>query len=143
MELFTENIPTGWTSTTPTAISQVTLQGRVHSGDSSVNIEDDGILTQVIMDINPGCFYEFSFFAHGEGSQVGITATVNFLAPGGDVLGGMIVINQMDLSDSDRSFGYYRIITTEAPNDATGVRIDFAVDAEGGQSADIDDVSFS
>jgi hypothetical protein len=141
MEDFTDDIPDGWTTTTPDAVTQVTTQGRVHTLDSAVNIEDGGILTQIINDINPGCFYDFSFFARGEGTQVGFTATVNFLTPGGDVLGAEIIVNQFDLPTDNRNFAFYRAYTTMAPLDATGVRIDFTVTANGEQSMDLDDVS--
>lgn len=143
MESFTDNIPTGWTTTTPLLIAQNTAQGRVHTGSSSVNIEDGGILTQNIMGVfNPGCFYEFSFFARGEGAQVSFTATLNFLTPGGDVLGAEIFVRDQDLPDDNRNFTYYRAYTTAAPIGTTGVRIDFEVEAQGQQSMDLDDVSF-
>jgi hypothetical protein len=142
MEAFTGNIPTGWTSATPDEISRVTAQGRVHSGTSAVNMEDGGILTQNITGIQPQCYYEFSFFAHAEGARVGLTATVNFLTPGGDVVGGSITVRERDMPNANREFGYYRLYTTAAPADVTGARIDFSVIAGGRQSADIDDVSF-
>lgn len=141
MESFTNNIPTGWTSTTPTQISQVTAQGSVHSGNSSVQIENAGILTQTISGITAGCAYEFSFFALGQGAQVGLMATVNFVTLGGDVLGGIIAIRQQDIPTDNRNFAYYKIFTTEAPVGVTGARIDFAVTANGEQSLIIDDVS--
>lgn len=141
--MFTANIPTGWTTITSVKISQVTQQGRVHSGNSAVNLKDGAILTKTVTGIHVGCFYEFSFFAHGEGAKVGLTATVNFLTPGGDVLGASITIMQQDMPNSDREFGYYRVITTiAAPAGVTGARIDFLVSADGGQSMDLDDVSF-
>jgi hypothetical protein len=142
MEAFTGNIPTGWTSATPDEISRVTAQGRVHSGTSAVNMEDGGILTQNITGIQPLCYYEFSFFAHAEGARVGLTATVNFLTPGGDVVGGSITVRERDMPNANREFGYYRLYTIAAPADVTGVRIDFSVVAAGNQSVDIDDVSF-
>ncbi len=143
MEDFTDDLPDKWTSITPSAISQEDAQGRVHSGDSSVNIKDGGVLTQVITEINPECFYEFSFFARGEGEQVGLTATINFLTPEGDVLGGIITIRQQDIPTDNRNFAYYKIVTAQAPEDATGARIDFVVTANGQQSLDLDDVSFA
>ncbi|HBR03550.1 MAG TPA: hypothetical protein DD738_13180, partial [Ruminiclostridium sp.] len=142
MEEFTGTVPTGWTSSTPTLISQATAQGRVHTGLSAVSLENGATLTQTITPINPECFYEFSFFAKGEGSQVGFVATVYFLTPGGDVLGAMITAREQDVPDSNRNFSYYRALTSAAPNDATGVRIDFTVTAQGGQSLDLDNVSF-
>ncbi len=140
MEEFMDGIPTGWTSTTPTAISEVNSQGRVHSGESAVNIESEGVLSQTILDINPNCFYEFSFFARGEGAQVAFTATVNFLTPVGDVLGAEVSVRNQDLPTDNRNFAYYKAYTTSAPADVIGVRIDFNISAEGMQSMDLDDV---
>ncbi|HKL94015.1 MAG TPA: hypothetical protein VJZ69_01880 [Clostridia bacterium] len=143
MEQFTDNVPTNWATTTPTAISEEDAQGRVHSGESSVNIGDGGILTQTILGINAGCYYDFSFFARGEGAQVGLIATVTFLTMGGDVPGGTISIRQQDIPTDNRNFAYYRISTTQAPVGVTGVRISFAVTADGEQSLDLDDVSLT
>lgn len=143
MELFTENIPTGWSSSTPAAIAQETAQGRVHSGASAVAISNDGILTQEILGINPGCFYEFSFFARGEGAQVGFTATVTFHTPGGDVPGAAITVRQQDVPNDNRNFSYYRVFTGAAPAGATSATIRFTVTAQGQQSLDLDDVSFA
>lgn len=142
MESFTDDIPTGWTSITPTKISKVTQQGRVHSGSSAVNLEDGAILTKTITGITANCFYAFSFFARGEGAQVGLTATVNFLTPSGDVLGGSVTVRQQDMTNDNRDFAYYRVITIAAPTGVTGARIDFLVSANGEQSMDLDDVSF-
>ncbi len=100
-------------------------------------------MTQTVTPINAGCFYEFSFFARGEGSQVGFTATVNFLTPGGDVLGGTITVRQQDLPNDVRNFAFYQITTTAAPAGVTGARIDFTVTANGAQLLDLDDVSFT
>ncbi len=143
MESFTNNLPTGWSTTTPSAISRVTAQGRVHTGQSAVNIRDNGVLEQNIP-INGGCFYDFSFFARGEGSQVGITATLSFTnAQNLNVLGVQIDIQPQDMPTGNREYGYFRKISIVAPNDATNARIRFVVDAMGQQSADIDDVSLS
>lgn len=143
MESFTDGVPTGWFTTTPNDVSQVTQQGRVHSGNSAVNLADGANLSQIVP-INGGCFYELSFFAHGEGAQVGFTATVNFITPPStETLGLQITVNQQDVPDSDREFEFYRGITTQAPANATLAIIEFTVNADGGQSLDLDDVSFS
>lgn len=143
MEAFTGNVPTGWTTTTSSAVSKVTQQGLVHSGDSAVNLKDGANLSQNIA-ITGGCFYEFSFFAHGEGAQVAVTATVTFTnAQGLSVEGLRITVNAQDIPNSNRDFAYYRGITIQAPNNATNARITFSVTAEGSQSLDVDDVSFS
>ena len=142
MEVFTGDIPTGWTTSTPTAISQQEGNGRVHSGDSAVNIGGDGVLTQVIPLLAGGCAYKFSFFAQGSAEGAGITATVTFLTPGGDVFGGKIVVRDTDLVNSSDSFAYFRMVTQFSPPTTTGARIDFVVTARGGQSINVDDVSF-
>ncbi len=143
MELFTDDIPNGWITTTPDDISEITLQGRVHSGNSSVNLTDGADLSQTIP-ISEGCFYELSFFAHGEGAQVGLEATVTFLIlTDTEVLGLQINVNPQDSSNSNRTFGFYRGITIQAPIGTVGAEIKFAVTAEGNQSLDLDDVSFT
>jgi len=143
METFTNNVPTGWTTTTPAAVSPVSQQGRVHSGNFAVNLADGANLSQRINGITPGCFYEFSFFARGEGAQVGLVAQVIFETPGGDVVDGTITVRQQDITNDNRDFAFYRLITTAAPPNATSARIVFTVSANGGQSLDLDDVSFS
>jgi len=141
MELFAGNIPANWTTTTPAGISQQTQDGRVHSGDSAVNLTDGANLSQIVP-VNPGCFYEFSFFAHGEGSQTEINAAVIFETPGGETLGLNIIARQFDIPNANRQFAYYRGITTAAPEEAYSAVIRFDVTANGGQSIDLDDVSF-
>ena len=143
METFVNNIPTGWSTTTPSSINRVTAQGRVHTGLSAVNIEDDGVLEQNIA-ITGGCFYDFSFFARGEGSQVGLIATLRFTnGQGLNVLGAEITIRQQDMPTGDREYGYFRRVSVVAPNDATNARIRFEVTSSGQQSVDIDDVSLT
>ncbi|MCL2637444.1 MAG: collagen-like protein [Oscillospiraceae bacterium] len=143
MEIFKENIPADWTTTTPDAISQETQQGRVHTGESAVAITNGGNLSQTVS-VNAGCTYELSFFAHGEGAQVSVTADVNFVTAGGGVtLGLRIFIRMQDLPNSNRDYGYYRGITIPAPADAQAAQIIFTIEANGNQHADIDDVSFS
>jgi hypothetical protein len=143
MEVFSANVPTGWNSTTPAEISQETAQGRVHSGSSAVNIGGDGILTQDIPLISPGCYYEFSFFARGQGAQVGLTAAVTFLTPGGTVPGASIVVRMMDIPTDNREFAYYRVLTDAAPVGVTLARLSFSVTTQDSQSLDLDDVSFA
>lgn len=142
MEDFTGDIPDDWTTTTPTLVSQTTAAGTVHSGSSAVVLEDTATLTQTIDDITEGCFYQFSFFANAQGGLVGITATVNFVTDGGDVLAASIEIRQGDLVTSSNGFAFFTVYTIEAPAGVTGARIDFLVTADGEQSATIDDVSF-
>jgi len=143
MELYTNNVPTGWTTPTPNAIQPVSAQGRVHTEMYAVNLSDGGILEQNIA-IEGGCYYDFSFFARGDGAQVGLTATVYFTNPQGlDVVGTRITVQPQNLSNDNREFAYYRRITTAAPENATTAIIRFEAETTGSQSIDIDDVSFS
>jgi hypothetical protein len=143
MEAFTGTVPTAWTANASALVSQTTAQGTVHSGNSAVVLQNGAVLSQTIAPVTPGCFYEFSFFAQGAGAQVGLTAAVTFLTPGGDVPGGTVLVRQQDLEASNRSWTYFRIITAAAPAGVTGARIAFAVTAEGQQALLLDDVSFS
>jgi hypothetical protein len=142
MELFTGNLPNGWSTNNPAGVSHVTAQGLVHSGLSSVGLTDGTNLCQTVP-IEGGCFYEFSFFAHGEGAQVAIDASVVFITGSTETLGLEISIPKLYLPNANRDFGYYRGITIKAPTHATSARVCFSVSANGGQTADIDDVSLS
>jgi len=139
MEAFSGSVPTGWSTTAPAAVSRVTEFGRVHSGEAAVALSDGANLTQIVS-INEGCFYELSFFARGEGAQVGFTATVTFI-PGGEAL--RITVRKQDLTNSNRVFAYFKGITERAPAGASSAEIRFEVEANGNQSLDLDDVSFS
>ncbi len=143
MENVIDDKPTGWLFNNPDNITSENSQGRVHSGNWSVNIEDDATLSQVINNIEPGCFYELSFFARGEGDQVSLNANVIFITNSGDILGGNIMIREQDITNSNRDFAYYRLITSQAPAGTTGIRIEFIVNANGNQSLDLDDVSLT
>ncbi|MDD5979581.1 MAG: hypothetical protein PUC23_00530, partial [bacterium] len=68
-----DNKPTDWIFTNPDGVTSVDVQGRVHSGLWAVNIEDGSSIEQTIPITEGGCFYILSFFARGEGSQVGLT----------------------------------------------------------------------
>lgn len=143
MEIVIDDKPTGWLFSNPDNITSENSQGRVHSGNWSVNITDDSTLSQVINNIEPGCFYELSFFARAEGAQVSLNANVIFITNSGDVLGGNIMVRAQDITNSNRDFTYYRLITSEAPVGTTGIRIELIVDANGNQSLDLDDVSLT
>lgn len=143
MEAFSDSVPTGWTANNKNLVSKVTLQGRVHSGNAAVNLEDDAVLYQDIV-LGGGCFHELSFFARGEGSQVGLTAKVIYFNAQNqptEVL--VITVRQQDMTNSNREFAYYRGIASAAPAGTVKARIEFTVTANGGQSMDLDDVSFS
>ena len=143
MEIVIDDKPTGWLFSNPDNITSENSQGRFHSGNWSINITDDSTLSQVINNIEPGCFYELSFFARGEGAQVSLNANVIFITNSGDVLGGNLMVRSQDMTNSNRDFAYYRLITSEAPVGTTGVRIEFIIDANGNQSLDLDDVSLT
>ena len=143
MENVIDDKPTGWLLTNPDNITSENSQGRVHSGNWSVNIEDDATISQVINNIEPDCFYELSFFERGEGDQVSLNANVIFITNYGDIIGGNIMIREQDITNSNRDFAYYRLITSQAPAGTTGIRIEFVVNANGNQSLDLDDVSLT
>ena len=143
MEEVIDDKPTGWLFSNPDNITSENSQGRVHSGNWSVNIVDDSTLSQVINNIEPGCFYQLSFFARAEGAQVVLNANVIFITNSGDLLGGNIMVRSQDMTNSNRDFAYYRLITSEAPVGTTGIRIEFIVKANGNQSLDLDDISLT
>ena len=75
---------------------------------------------------------------------MGVDATVTFINDQGlNVTGLTIHVRDQDIPNDNREFAYYRGITTQAPSNATAARIQFVVTAGGGQSMDLDDVSFS
>jgi hypothetical protein len=142
MELFNGNIPVGWETDTPGLIRQETQQGQVHSGEAAVRMNNGADLRQTVP-ISGGCFYELSFFGHGEGAQVSVRATVTFLTGSAGEVGLIIFVRAMDLPNSNRDFGYFRGITMQAPQSATRAEIRFTVESNGQQYLDLDDVSFS
>jgi len=107
METVVENQPANWTFTNPDGITSVDAQGRVHSGNYAVNIENDSAIEQTIPINGSECFYRLSFFARGEGAQVGLTATAVFQTPTGEVVGGTITVRQQDLTNSNRDFAFF------------------------------------
>lgn len=143
MESFEEGIPAGWLTTNPDAVTKQSVQGLTHSGESAVNLSDGGNLSQFVGEIREGYFYEFSFFALAEGAQAALEAAVVFETDENEEPGAVITVRDTNNANSSGQYGYYRIITTAAPPDATGARIAFGVKADEGQSIDIDDVSFS
>ena len=141
MESVSDGQPTNWTFTNPEGVTSTDAQGRVHTGNFAVNIEDGSAIEQTIPVSEGGCFYILSFFARGEGSQVGLTATVTFETTTGPVVGGTINIRQQDIPTATREFSFYQLVTTVAPPNTTDITIRFEVTANGGQSLDLDDVS--
>ena len=141
MEFRDNGKPTDWTFTNPNGITSITGQGRVHSGSWAVNIEDGSAIEQTIPVTTCGCYFILSFFARGEGSQVGLNVSVVFNTSEGTVYGGSIIVRQQDITSSNRDFAFYQLVTSAAPAGVTSVTIKFLVDAEGEQSLDLDDVS--
>lgn len=142
MENIADGRPTTWTTTTPALIESVSAAGRVHTGDYSTAMQNGAVLEQSV-DINGGCYYELSFFANVNGNLVGVTAEVSFVTPSGTTAGARIVVNQQNLTNESGIFAFYKILTVQAPNDATNAIISFTVSAGEDQYAYIDDVSFS
>lgn len=122
MELFSNHIPTGWTTTTPDKICKVDFPYLVHSGNYSVAIKDDATLSQIVTDVVPKCCYEFSLFAKIFDEYYEMTATVTFLTPCGEIVGGTIYVNRISLCNYD--FNNFRILTIPAPCCTTAARID-------------------
>ena len=142
MEAVNNQLPVGSIANSTVLVTSTDAQGRVHSGQYAVNLKDNGRLSQFI-DIQEGCFYAFSFFAKGEGQQIGLTASVIFRNDvGGELARDTITIRNQDTTTSTRSWGYYRILTKNAPLSAARAEIVFLADGLGEQSIDIDDVSF-
>lgn len=143
MEDILDDQPTDWIFTNPDGITSNDSQGRVHSGNYSVNIEDGSAIEQVVDVAEGGCYYRLSFFARGEGSQVGLTASIIFETTTGDVDGGSITIRQQDITNSNREFAFYQFITEQSPVNTTAIVVRFEVTANGEQSLDLDDVSLT
>lgn len=153
MELFSGNIPSAWLTSTPAAVSRATQPGRVHSGNSSVRLENGAHLRENVAILGER-FYELSFFANAEGDRVAVAATVTFLNAQGQILQPAsvqancnqalrIVVNGNDIPNAPRVFSYYRGITSLAPAGATTARIDFNVSAAHCQALFLDDVSLA
>ena len=132
MEDFIDDLPVSWNSTTPVSIESVDQAGRVHSGNLSVNMQDGSDLYQDV-DIKVGCYYVLSFFAHGEGQQIGLRATITFLDDqNNQLLTNQLIVREQDLINSNRSFGYFRLVSGAAPSGAVKARVAFYVVAGGG-----------
>ena len=141
MENRSNNTPSNWIFTNPDGVVSINSQGRVHSGTWAVNIEDNSAIQQTVPVSEGGCFYILSFFARGEGSEVGLIVTVVFETPTGPVNGRTITIRQQDITNSNRDFAFYQLTTTASPANTTGITVKFLVNADGEQSLDLDDVS--
>lgn len=141
MENRSNNKPTNWVFTNSNGVTSINSQGRVHTGAWAVNIEDESAIEQTIPITDCGCHYQLTFFARGEGSEVGLTATAVFQTTTGPVNAGTITVRKQDITNSNREFAHYRLITSSSPCNVTGITIKFLVNANGNQSLDLDDVS--
>lgn len=140
-ESVTANQPSDWIFTNPDGIASTDSQGNVHSGSFAVTIENESGISQTIDVENSDCFYILSFFAKGEGTQVGFTASITFETSTGDVDGGTITVRQQDLTTANNDFAYFRLVTIASPDNTTAVRINFIADSTGDQALLLDDVS--
>ncbi len=140
MEAFADGVPEGWETDRPDLVRIQTEGGFVHSGGSSANLSDGGIIVQTIENIQEGRSYELSFFALAQGDDVVLEVSVDFEYPFSP--GAYIEIRNTDLPNEIRNFGYYRVITRPASAGATRAIIAFKPDARAGHTVNIDDVSF-
>jgi hypothetical protein len=142
METFDGNLPFGWDGD-PDLITRIDGQGRVHSGNFSVGLRNGADLSQEVVAVDHCLFYELSFFARSEGANVGFFAGVTFITDTDEFFAGEIVVREQDVPSSNRQFGYYKLITTQAPANLEAVRVSFEVAASGNQMLYIDDVSLT
>ena len=143
MENITGGKPASWTFVNPDGVASVSQQGRVHSGQASVSIKDKSAIRQTSAKVSGGCYYELSFFARSEGANAGFTAKLLFVTASGTTTGAEITVSRLDTPNSNRSFGYYRILSSAAPAGLTAITVEISADAEGNQNILIDDVSLS
>lgn len=142
MEEFDCGVPECWRTKAPCAVSQVTAPGRVHSGNSCVGLSDCAKLSQVITTgIRAHRFYRLSFCAQLQGTNAGLAAEIIFLRGHKEIAGGSITVRGQDIPNCPRQFGYYTLITSQAPRGVTGAIIEFSVNTNGCQCVCIDDVS--
>jgi len=143
MERFTAGVPNDWLINDTRRVYITGQQGRVHTGNWAVHLMDGAILHQDIP-VESGCFHRLSFFARGEGSQVGVCARVIYLdAQEQPTLGLLIQVRKQDMGTSNRIFTHYEGISSIAPEGTVKARIEFTVCADGEQGMDLDNVSFS
>ena len=143
MDTFEGTIPTGWTSENATLVSEQRSPGRMHTGSSSVSLADRGTLSQDVQPTVEGAYYDLSFFANATSADTTLTAAVIFVTPGGDEIGLTIEIPGDSLPNASGDFGYYRRISTKAPEGTTAVRIAFDAASQSGGTVQIDDVALT
>ena len=75
---------------------------------------------------------------------MGVTATVTYFNAQNEPTQGLLIqVRKQDMVNSNRVFAHYQGIAIAAPAGTVKARIQIAVNADGGQGMDLDDVSFS
>ena len=143
MDTFDDSVPSGWTTENAALISQQKTPGRMHTGTSSVSLSDGGTLSQDITPTVEGAYYDLSFFANASSANTTLTAAVIFVTETGSEMGLMVEIPGDSLPTATGDFGYYRRITTQAPEGTTVVRIAFGAASQTGGTVQIDDVALT
>lgn len=143
MDTFDGTIPTGWTSEDAALVSEQRSPGRMHTGSSSVSLADRGTLSQDVKPTVEGAYYDLSFFANATSADTTLTAAVIFVTPDGDEIGLMMEIPGDSLPNASGDFGYYRRISTKAPEGTTAVRVAFGAASQSGGTVQIDDVALT
>lgn len=64
-----------------------------------------------------------SFFARGEGNQVGLAANATFEITIGSVNAGTVTVREQDITNSNRDFAFYQLITSLVPSNVTVIII--------------------
>lgn len=143
MEQFTNTVPTGWTVNNDALAGQATGAGQVHSGLSAVQLASGAQMRQTLA-AAPGSYYRLSFYAQGVGDQPAVTGRIIFTdAAGGESNAADVSVRPQDMVQTAPNFGYYQVISTVVPENATTVTV--YLEATGGtdDSVILDDVSLT
>lgn len=143
MESVLNNRPRYWTFINSAGVRSENSSGNVHTGNASVSISSGSSIEQRIDNIRGCTVYNFSFFAKGLTSAVGLIASVIFITRFNQVEGAEITIRTGDMLNDGRGYDYYRTLTSIAPRDTIAAIIRFTATGATGQRLNIDDVSFS
>ena len=135
---------TGATGATgPTGPTGATGAGQVHSGLSAVQLASGAQMRQTLA-AAPGSYYRLSFYAQGVGDQPAVTGRIIFTdAAGGESNAADVSVRPQDMVKTAPNFGYYQVISTVVPENATTVTV--YLEATGGtdDSVILDDVSLT
>lgn len=143
MEQFTDTVPTGWTVNNEALAGQATAAGQVHSGLSAVQLASGAQMRQTLA-AAPGSYYRLSFYAQGVGDQPAVAGRIIFTdAAGGESIAADVSVRSQDMVKTAPNFGYYQVISTVVPENATTVTV--YLEATGGtdDSVILDDVSLT